>query len=216
MTKSEHSQDTHSTIPVTDPFALFDIWMAAAEEGEPNDANAMALATASPDGAPSVLMVLLKGHGPQETSPLGGFTFYTNTESRKGLEIMANRQASLLFHWKSLRRQIRIDGPLTQVSEETATAYFHSRSRTSQLGAVASDQSRPMPDRATFLERFAAVEEEFEGREVERPTHWTGFTVAPHRIEFWQDRPGRLHDRRVFTRTGLDAAGHWADTLLYP
>ncbi len=201
----------NSAIPVTDPFALFDAWMAEAEESEPNDPNAMALATATPDGAPSVRMVLLKGHGP-DIGEQGGFTFYTNAQSRKGGEIRANAQAALLFHWKSLQRQIRIEGPLSEVSPETATAYFHSRSRQSQLGAVASDQSRPLADRATFLQRFAAAEAEFEGRAVERPPHWTGFTVTPQAIEFWQDRPGRLHDRRLFTR----ADQGWSDTLLYP
>ncbi|MDN3646966.1 pyridoxamine 5'-phosphate oxidase [Pontixanthobacter aestiaquae] len=195
-----------SAIPQSDPFALFDIWFSEARTSEPNDSNAMALATATSDAAPSVRMVLLKGHGP------GGFTFYTNAHSRKGGEIRANAQAALLFHWKSLRRQIRIEGPLEEVSAEVADAYFHSRSRDSQLGAVASDQSRPLPGRATFVERFKEAEERFAGGQVERPPHWTGFTVKPVAFEFWLDRPNRLHDRRRFERDG----DGWRDTLLYP
>ena len=212
---SEMTSHTASEIPRADPFALFDEWFALARENEPNDANAMALATATPTGAPSVRMVLLKGHG-ADVGGSGGFTFYTNAQSRKGEEIRANMQAALLFHWKSLRRQIRIEGPLHQVSDAVADAYFHSRSRDSQLGAVASDQSRPMADRSVFVERFAAAEARFAGGEVERPRHWTGFCLTPAAFEFWLDRPNRLHDRRRFERrTGADAAS-WADTLLYP
>jgi pyridoxamine 5'-phosphate oxidase len=195
-----------SEIPDTDPFALFAEWMAEARAGELNDSNAMALATATPDGFPSVRMVLLKDHGPQ------GFTFYTNAESRKGQEIRANARAALLFHWKSLRRQIRIEGPLSEVAPEVADAYFHSRARDSQLGAVASDQSRPLPDRKVFVERFAEAQARFGDREIERPAHWTGFTVMPERIEFWRDRDNRLHDRRLFVRAGSG----WTSTLLYP
>ncbi|WP_370179109.1 pyridoxamine 5'-phosphate oxidase [Alteriqipengyuania sp.] len=199
---------TTSALPDSDPLDLFETWFAEAREAEPNDSNAMALATATPDGRPSVRMVLLKGHGTE------GFTFYTNAQSRKGEEIRANMHAALLFHWKSLRRQIRIEGPLSQVADDVADAYFHSRSRPSQLGAVASDQSRPLDDRATFVERYARAEARFEGGEVERPPHWTGFTLTPERIEFWLDRANRLHDRRVFTR---NAAGDgWTSTLLYP
>lgn len=199
-------QSDQSVIPATDPFALFDVWFEQARETELNDSNAMALATATADAAPSVRMVLLKGHGPN------GFTFYTNAESRKGQEIRANAQAALLFHWKSLRRQIRIEGALSEVSPEVADAYFHSRSRDSQLGAVASDQSSPLADRATFVERFKAVEDHFANGPVERPPHWTGFTVRPVAFEFWLDRPNRLHDRRRFTLVD----GTWQDTLLYP
>ncbi|GAA4046730.1 pyridoxamine 5'-phosphate oxidase [Parerythrobacter jejuensis] len=209
MSDSAVDQAT-SEIPNTDPFALFDAWMAEARESEPNDSNAMALATATASGAPSVRMVLLKGHGPE------GFTFYTNAESRKGGEIRANAQAALLFHWKSLRRQIRIEGPLSEVAPGVADAYFHSRARDSQLGAVASDQSRPLPERQTFIDRFKDVTDRFEGGQVERPPHWTGFTVIPRRIEFWRDRPNRLHDRRQFTLNGAGDALHWTDTLLYP
>lgn len=211
MNVRHHTAALHrSAIPDTDPFALFDEWLAWAEGSEPNDPNAMALATATPDGAPSVRMVLLKGTGPE------GFTFYTNAHSRKGGEIRANMRAALLFHWKSLTRQIRIEGSLTEVSADTADAYFHSRSRDSQLGAVASDQSRPLPDRQTYLDRFEAAKTRFEGNKVERPEHWTGFTLAPAAFEFWLDRPGRMHDRRRFERDGLDTNDGWTDTLLYP
>nr|WP_298899194.1 pyridoxamine 5'-phosphate oxidase [uncultured Altererythrobacter sp.] len=187
---------------------LFEAWFDDAKAAEPNDPNAMALATATPDGAPSVRMVLLKGHGPD------GFTFYTNSHSRKGGEICANMQASLLFHWKSLRRQIRIEGPLTEVSPEMADAYFHSRPFVSQVGSAASDQSRPLESRATYIRRIEQLEEACkEAGEVPRPPHWTGFTLAPQRIEFWRDRANRLHDRRQFDRA---ADGGWTNTLLYP
>ena len=197
-----------SAIPQTDPFALFEDWFAEAQESEPNDPNAMALATATPDGAPSVRMVLLKDRSEN------GFTFYTNAESRKGREILANMQAALLFHWKSLRRQIRIEGPLSAVGAEEADAYFHSRPHDSQIGSAASDQSRPLPDRQTYLDRIEDLAERYPQGDVPRPAHWTGFRLNPRRIEFWLDRPNRLHDRRVFERAGADAS--WTDTLLYP
>ncbi len=197
-----------SEIADKDPMGLFEAWFDDAKAAEPNDPNAMALATATPDGAPSVRMVLLKGHGPD------GFTFYTNSHSRKGGEICANMQASLLFHWKSLRRQIRIEGPLTEVSPEMADAYFHSRPFVSQVGSAASDQSRPLESRATYIRRIEQLEEACkEAGEVPRPPHWTGFTLAPQRIEFWRDRANRLHDRRQFDRA---ADGGWTNTLLYP
>lgn len=198
-------------IPHGDPFALFDAWFAEARASEPNDSNAMALATATPDGAPSVRMVLLKGHGPQ-LGEGGGFVFYTNSHSRKGGELLANPQAALLFHWKSLRRQVRIEGPLAPVDAATADAYFASRSRDSQLGAVASDQSASLDRRETFLARYAAAEARFAGGPVERPPHWTGFRLTPRAIEFWIDRDHRLHERRRFVRDGQG----WASTLLYP
>ncbi|MXO75508.1 pyridoxamine 5'-phosphate oxidase [Altererythrobacter aerius] len=200
--------DSRSELPDRDPMGLFAAWFAEARASEPNDADAMALATATPDGTPSVRMVLLKGVGPD------GFTFYTNAQSRKGGEIRANPQAALLFHWKSLRRQIRIEGRLTEVSPEEADAYFHSRAFVSQVGSAASDQSRPLPDRATYIARVAEIEREWQaGGEVPRPAHWTGFTLNPQAIEFWLDRPARLHDRRRFVR---QADGGWDSALLYP
>ena len=190
----------------TDPFQLFADWFAQARQFEPNDPDAMALATATPDGRPSVRMVLLKGHGPD------GFVFYTNLDSWKGGELAANPRAALLFHWKSLRRQIRIEGPIHSVTDQEADAYFASRSRDSQLGAWASDQSRPLNDRANFERRYQELLGRFDGEPVPRPPRWSGFRVVPDSFEFWSDRPHRLHDRRVFTP---DADG-WREGLLYP
>lgn len=189
-----------------DPFALFDLWYADARAREPNDSNAMALATVGDEGQPSVRMVLLKGHGPE------GFVFYTNRESRKAGELAQNPRAALLFHWKSLRRQVRIEGPVSPVSDKESDAYFASRSRDSQLGAWASDQSRPLADRATFEARYEAARARFEGSDVPRPPHWGGYRVAPATIEFWLDREHRLHERRRFTRT----PDGWSERLLYP
>ena len=205
--------DTKSAIPATDPFALFEIWFGEAVDSEPNDPNAMALATATPEGRPSVRMVLLKGHG-AHWGESGGFVFYTNAESRKGAEIRANMHAALLFHWKSLRRQIRIEGPLEEVSADQADSYFHSRPHASQIGSAASDQSQPLPDRQVYLDRVAALEERFPEGDIPRPPHWTGFLLQPRAMEFWQDRDYRLHDRRLFTRE--EAGGAWSNTLLYP
>ena len=198
--------DARDLLPGTDPLALFDAWFAEAREAEPNDANAMALATATPDGCPSARMVLLKGHGPD------GFVFYTNSESRKGEEIRANPQAALLFHWKSLRRQVRIEGSLNEVTAAEADAYFASRHPLSQLGSAASDQSRPLDDRQTYLDRVAALAARYDGQDIPRPPHWTGFRLAPERIEFWLDRAHRLHERRLFLREG----DGWTEGLLYP
>ena len=189
-----------------DPFALFDGWFAEARASEPNDANAMALATTTPDGRPSLRMVLLKGHGPD------GFVFYTNLDSRKGGELAANPHVALLFHWKSLRRQIRIEGPVSPVEEATADAYFATRSRDSQLGAWASDQSRPLDSRETFETRFADMQARFEGQDVPRPPRWSGWRVNPSAIEFWLDRAHRLHERTVFRRAG----DSWTKGFLYP
>jgi pyridoxamine 5'-phosphate oxidase len=194
-----------------DPYVIFDSWFKEARESELNDGNAMALATADANGHPSVRMVLLKGHGP-DADGKGGFIFYTNLESRKGGELAANPHVALLFHWKSLRRQVRIEGPITQVSDATADAYFASRARDSQLGAWASDQSRPLESRAKFEARFAEVKARFEGQDVPRPPHWTGNIVSPTRIEFWQDREFRLHERWVFERDG----DGWRKQMLYP
>ncbi|HWJ70071.1 MAG TPA: pyridoxamine 5'-phosphate oxidase [Sphingobium sp.] len=197
----------HATTVTDDPFALFDQWLGAARGSEPNDANAMALATADAQGRPSVRMVLLKGHGPD------GFIFYTNFEGRKAGEILANPHVALLFHWKSLRRQIRIEGPASRVDDATADAYFATRSRDSQLGAWASDQSRPLPDRATFEARFAEVAARYAGQVVPRPPHWSGFRVTPARIEFWLDRAHRLHERTLYE---ADGAGGWRSGMLFP
>lgn len=189
-----------------DPFALFAAWFAQAKASEPNDAEAMALATADGAGRPSVRVVLLKGHGVE------GFDFYTNLDSRKGVELAANATAALLFHWKSLRRQVRIDGPVAALPAGEADAYFATRARDSQLGAWASDQSRPLDSRETFERRFAEARARFKGQEVPRPPRWGGFRLTPERIEFWSDRPHRLHERRLFTR----AANGWDEGLLYP
>lgn len=189
-----------------DPHQLFADWFADARGAEPNDAEAMALATADARGRPSVRMVLLKDHGPS------GFVFYTNLESRKGGELATNPVAALLFHWKSLRRQVRVEGAIEPVSDAEADAYFATRSRDSQLGAWASDQSRPLDRRETFEARYAAIAKRFEGQDVPRPPNWSGFRVIPDTIEFWSDRPHRLHERRVFTRDG----DGWAEGLLYP
>ena len=196
----------HDAIPHGDPLALFDAWLAEAVMSEPNDPNAMAVATTTSGGAPSVRMLLLKGHGPD------GFVFYTNAESRKGDEIRANPRAALLFHWKSLHRQVRVEGPLEEVSAAMADAYFASRHPDSRLGSAASDQSRPLDSRKTYLDRVEALRARYPDGAVPRPPHWTGFRLAPERIEFWLSRPHRLHERRLFTRAGEG----WTSTLLYP
>jgi len=189
-----------------DPIARFSEWLAEAEVSEPNDANAMALATVDATGQPSVRMVLLKGLSAE------GFVFYTNLESRKAGDLAVSPRAALLFHWKTLRRQVRIEGRVSGVSDAEADAYFATRPRESQVGAWASDQSRSLPDRATFEARIAEVAARFEGSAVTRPPHWSGYRMTPERIEFWSDVPGRLHHRELCER---DGAG-WQTGLLYP
>ena len=195
------------TVPASsDPFQLFEAWMQEASASEPNDANAMALATIDADGQPTVRIVLLKGLDDQ------GFVFYTNLESDKGRQLLARPKASLNFHWKSLERQIRIDGGVEQVSDDEADAYYATRPRGSQIGAWASDQSRPLEDRALLEKRVADCEARFEGGDVPRPPHWSGFRVVPARIEFWQGMPYRLHDRVVYSRQ----AEGWTTQRLFP
>ncbi len=200
-----------------DPFALFSSWFAEAVAAELNDPNAMALATATPEGRPSLRMVLLKGLDPEGAAPRG-FVFYTNLESRKGGELAANPQAALCFHWKSLRRQVRIEGPVRPVTPAEADAYFASRPRGSRIGAWASAQSRPLADRATLEAAVAAAEQRYGTSETDgpipRPPHWSGFRLVPQAMEFWADRPFRLHDRLRFTRA--DPAAPWAATRLWP
>lgn len=213
MPDSKHPLDTAVPDTQTDPFApdaldpfpCFHAWFAAAQAAEPNDPNAMALATATAQGVPSVRMVLLKGVAD------GAFVFYTNAESRKGQELRANPQAALCLHWKSIRRQVRIAGPIHEVTAEQADQYFHSRSRQSQIGAVASQQSRPLQDRAMLDAAAAKLEQRYPG-EIPRPTQWTGFAVRAERIEFWRDGAHRLHDRMLYTRT----ANGWDRQRLYP
>lgn len=191
---------------MTDPFDLFDSWYREARGTEINDSNAVALATADAQGRPSVRMVLLKGYDPR------GFVFYTNGRSRKAAQLAENGFVALLFHWKSLRRQIRIEGPVAPVTSEEADAYFASRARDSQLGAWASLQSEPLDRRETFEARFDEVQARYDGLDVPRPPHWGGYRVAPERLEFWEDRAHRLHHRRLFERSG----DGWSEGLLYP
>ena len=196
-----------------EPFALFEAWLAEAERTEPNDPNAMALATVDGDGLPNVRMVLLKGLDPSGR-PDRGFVFYTNLESAKGRELATSGKAALLFHWKSLRRQVRVRGTVASVTSAEADAYFASRPRGSRLGAWASTQSRPLESRFALEKAVALVTARYPIGDIPRPPHWSGFRVTPLEIELWHDRPFRLHDRVVFRR---ETAGEsWAKARLYP
>lgn len=191
-----------------DPFQLFSTWLRDAEAGEPNDPNAMALATVDSAGLPDLRMVLLKGHDQQ------GFVFYTNAESAKGRELTANPRAALLFHWKSLRRQVRVRGPVEAVSDAESDEYFASRPRGSQIGAWASRQSVPLESRFALEKAVASYTAKFGLGAIPRPPHWHGFRIVPSAIEFWHDRPFRLHDRIRFSRSTQDAP--WTKDRLYP
>ncbi|MDB5486047.1 MAG: pdxH [Tardiphaga sp.] len=191
-----------------EPFALFAQWLAEASASEPNDPNAMALATVDADGLPDVRMVLMKGFDAD------GWVFYSHVASQKGREIAAHPKAALLFHWKSLRRQVRIRGAVTPVTPEEADAYFATRPKQAQIGAWASKQSQPLESRFAFEQAIAKVAAKYIVGEVPRPPGWSGWRVTPSRIEFWHDRPFRLHDRIEFTRDAPDSA--WAKTRMYP
>lgn len=196
-----------------EPFELFAAWMRDAERSEPNDPNAMALATVDADGLPNVRMVLLKGVDSADTTNRG-FVFYTNLESAKGRELLASRKAALDFHWKSLRRQVRVRGLVTVVDDAEADTYYASRARGSRLGAWASTQSRPLESRFALEKAVAVVTAKYAIGEIPRPPHWSGFRVTPVEIEFWHDRPFRLHDRVVFRRA--DSRTPWQKQRLYP
>lgn len=197
-----------------DPFALFASWLADAERSEPNDPNAMALATVDPDGLPNVRMVLLKGLDGPERATGRGFVFYTNLESAKGRELATAGKAALLFHWKSLRRQVRVRGTVALVAPDEADAYFASRPRGSRLGAWASAQSRPLESRFALEKAVAQVTARYPFGEIPRPPHWSGFRLTPVAMELWHDRPFRLHDRVAFERDAPDRP--WRRTRLYP
>lgn len=189
-----------------DPFELFERYYAEAAASEPEHANAMALSTVGSDRQPSARIVLLKGHDPR------GFVFYSNIESRKALEIVENSKVALLFHWRSLERQARVEGTATMVSGSESDEYFFTRDRESQIGAWASKQSCPLDSRHAFEERLEAVRRRFEGQPVTRPPHWAGYRVEPTSFEFWQGRAHRLHERRTFMWSGEC----WREGLLYP
>ncbi len=191
-----------------DPFALFQSWFEEAKKSEPNDPNAMALSTVDADGLPNSRMVLLNGRDGED------FVFYTNTQSQKGTELLAHPKAALLFHWKSLRRQVRIRGSVSLVSDEMADAYFQSRPRDSRIGAWASQQSRPLESRFALEKAVALQAAKFGVGTIPRPPHWTGFRVSPVYLEFWRDGAFRLHDRVVFRRTAVDQP--WSRERLYP
>ena len=196
-----------TSLLAADPFTKFDGWMAEAWTHEPEDANAMTLATTTPEGLPSARIVLLKG------ADARGFVFYTNKQSRKAEELTANTRTALLFHWKPLGRQVRIEGRVEDVTDAEADAYYATRARISRLGAWASDQSRVLPERAVLERRLADYEAKYPGEDIPRPPHWSGYRVIPERFEFWQNMPYRLHDRTVYTRA---ASGGWAVGKLFP
>jgi pyridoxamine 5'-phosphate oxidase len=200
------SAEQLALLSADDPMALFADWLAEAVKTEPNDPNAMALATVDADGLPDVRMVLLKDAGP------GGFVFYTNIESAKGRQLAGDPKAALLFHWKSLRRQVRVRGPVERVTDAEADAYFATRARSSQIGAWASDQSQALPERLALEKRIAEQALKFGLGRIPRPPHWSGYRVRPQAIEFWRDRPFRLHERLVFERAGEA----WTNHRLYP
>ncbi len=195
-------------LDTNDPFDLFDRWFKDAEASEPNDPNAMTVATVDGEGRPSARILLLKGVDPD------GFVFYTNFQGRKGRELLGNPNCALCFHWKSLLRQVRVEGPVAQVSDGEADEYFQSRRRGSRIGAWASLQSQPLADRDTLLARVDEYTRKFEEKEVPRPPHWSGFRLVPRAIEFWQDGEFRLHDRFVFQRS--DPTGPWTTERLFP
>jgi pyridoxamine 5'-phosphate oxidase len=200
-------------VAADEPFSLFEAWFEEAKAHEPNDPNAMALATVDSDGLPNVRMVLLKGLDGAEAKPRG-FVFYTNYESAKGRELQASKLAALNFHWKTLRRQVRVRGVVSVVGDAEADAYFASRARGSRLGAWASQQSRPLESRFALEKAVAAVTAKHPFGEIPRPPYWSGFRVAPTEIEFWHDRPFRLHERISFRRP--DPARAWSKVRLYP
>jgi len=211
---NEHKPAAAADFTAADePFALFAQWLGEAEGHEPNDPNAMALATVDRDGLPNVRMVLLKGVDAADATQRG-FVFYTNLESAKGRELLAAQKAALCFHWKSLRRQVRVRGLVSSVSDAEADAYFASRARGSRLGAWASAQSRPLESRFALEKAVATVTARYPIGEIPRPPHWSGFRIAPLEIEFWHDRPFRLHDRLVFRRA--DPGTPWEKVRLYP
>ena len=199
---------TNDFTDASEPFLLFRAWFEEAQASEPNDPNAMALATVDPDGLPNVRMVLMKGWDE------AGFVFYTNTESAKGQELLSGKKAALVLHWKSLKRQVRVRGPVEIVTDAEADEYFHSRPRDSRIGAWASQQSRPLESRFALEKAVAINAAKYAIGDVPRPPHWTGFRIRPVEIEFWHDKPFRLHDRIVFRRPAPE--GGWTKARLYP